>query len=545
MISIKLTRSGWKMATCGNVTSYVRGQAHLGNMFLDTEGLAQRFLLNSNVNDFKDLVKELNGTWAAVVQTQNAVFCATDHVRSIQIMYRIHGDSIFVFDDINDCIKNNTLPFEFDEDCVHEYLSSGYVYRNRTLFKEVYSLQAAEYLVVCKSSDGHITQTLSRYWLYVTCSKKTGVQADSFLFQRIDAAFISAMRRLCESIGDRRIVVPLSGGYDSRLIVNYLYKSGFRNVLCYSYGAKDNGESICSRDVALRLGYEWHFVEYTQETREYVLTDPSMDSYFLYMANAANRPCTQEYIALTSLLDQGAVTKDDVIVPGYFFDMLAGSKTHFYTNWCNVSAEVYTWENNFFPNTALSHTLRAIQAGFDECGYVSSGEFYEGWNWQERIAKFIVNNVRSFEALGLDWRLPLCDRELFETWILLPASMRCERRYFREIYPQLAVPEIRDCAIHGEAFGEKTARNRIRHFLKNNIPVFWRYYVRSLFGRLDVGKNSCVMRPLEVNFRKDARKVANYFGGQVEKRLAANDPRDNVSMVTMKIIRLMINALDE
>ena len=374
---IKLIRKGWVNVTQGDVSVWVRGQAHLGDAYYDTKSLAELFVGKSDaVAALDELISDLNGCWAAVVCCEKWAYLAIDHLRSIQILYRIEDGRFYVFDDMEDFRKTHRL--EFDEDCVHEYLSSGYVYGNRTLFKGTWSLQAAERVwvgdersvedsdeinnrvkdetwrfsptasrKVCKKYEG-MTVATWRYWRYVPNIKNPITTGDA-LVKRIDETFLTAMRRLVESVGDRRIVVPLSGGYDSRLIVNYLYKLGVRDVLCYTYGVKGNGESRCSKEVASRLGYEWHYVEYTNENRTALLNDPSTNACFRYMCNGTNRYCNQEHIALLDLKETGIVNPEhDVVVPGYYFDVLAGSKIKLSTYDWSAASNSLADENNFF-----------------------------------------------------------------------------------------------------------------------------------------------------------------------------------------------------
>ena len=46
------------------------------------------------------------------------------------------------------------------------------------------------------------------------------------------------MKKLSKSCEGKQIAIPLSGGYDSRLIASGLHKIGFKNVICFSYGLK-------------------------------------------------------------------------------------------------------------------------------------------------------------------------------------------------------------------------------------------------------------------------------------------------------------------
>lgn len=507
-IVVELIRKGWATTSHGDVTVHVRGQAHLGNEYLDTQALAERFLAgalqtsdhsNLKSSNLPALISSLNGNWAMVAHTSSAAFLAVDHIRSIQLLYSQEGEDFYVFDDVTDFRKDHKL--EIDEDSVQEYLSSGYVYRNRSLFKDVYSLQAAEYVIVSpvQTSKPLTFQTTStRYWRYVPNVNKP-VETGTELVKRVNGVFLAAMGRLVESIGDRRIVVPLSGGCDSRLIVNYLKKIGTSKVLCYTYGAKENRESRCSRMVAERLGYEWHFVEYSEEGRTKLVNDPAHNDCFRYMTNGVNRYCNQEFLALKALLNNNIITPErDVIVPGYYFDFLAGSHvTPWIRDW-NAASEMCEWENNFFSRRHFFKSIRAVQRVFDDHRDIPHRLYYEGWAWQERLSKFIVNNVRSFEFLGLDWRLPLCDRELFDLWLSVPYRLRFRRKYFYSIFPRLVVSEIADCPIYGKerlSCWRKIKRAiglRIPYVVKHNLKWLWLRKGRGSF----LGNVCLEMKPL-------------------------------------------------
>ncbi len=135
--------------THDDVSAWVRGQAYLGDEYLDTAALVERFAnvaAQKGVAGLDGLVSQLNGNWAAVIVHNDNVYLAVDHLRSIQILYRHDENGLHVFDDMVDFRKTHDL--EFDERGVQEYISSGYVYSNRTLFKNVYSLQAAERVAV-------------------------------------------------------------------------------------------------------------------------------------------------------------------------------------------------------------------------------------------------------------------------------------------------------------------------------------------------------------------------------------------------------------
>ena len=529
-IHVRLSRKGWVSVPHGDVVVWVRGQAHLGDNYCDTKSLSELFAGKSDsVAALDELMSRLNGCWAAVVKCGEWAYLATDHLRSIQILYRVEGGVFHVFDDMADFRKEHRL--EFAEDCVHEYLSSGYVYGNRTLYKETYSLQAAERVWVedgnsvehAERVDGEFSPTASRkacwkyggmtieawrYWRYVPNVDKP-VATDDALAKRIDETFVTATRRLLESVGDRRIVVPLSGGHDSRLIVNYLHKLGVKNVLCYTYGVKGNGESRSSKEIASRLGYEWHYVEYTSENRTALLDDARTDACFRYMCNGTNRYCNQEHTALQYLKDTGIINPEhDVVVPGYYFDVLAGSKIKPSTcDWCAASNSLAD-ENNFFLGKAYRRTVGSIRKIFLQNDDIRGKAFFETFLWQERLTKFIVNNVRDFEWLGFDWRLPVCDRDLFDLWLSLPYAMRYERKYFRGVFPRLVEDAIRDVGFNEDS--KVSLLRKIRHWLGERIPYAMHHFLRRMLNR-SVRNGSSTLASAHVDVPSLARQVSEAF----------------------------------
>lgn len=467
-INLQLIRKGWVSYCSDNIQTYVRGQVHIENKYYDAEALA-KYLCEKTEDNLNATIKKLNGTWAIVqVDRRNeTAVLVVDHLRSIQLLYKldVSNNTLFISDDITFFEKDRML--EFDEDCLHEYLSSGYVYYNRTLYKDVFSLQAAERI----GFDKEMNMVSERYWRYIPNINKK-ISVNDALVKRIDDVFLASMTRLRESVGDRRIVVPLSGGYDSRLIVNYLYKVGVRNVLCYTYGIAGNGEVTCSKEVALRLGYEWYFIETSPKMEQALRFDENLRDYYLYMANGTNRPCFQEYTALKTLKERGVISPTDIIVPGYYFDYLAGSHVESRIYRWNVCTETYIWENNFFPRGAMKRTLCAIRRGFNEQSDLTHYQFCEGWCWQERLAKFIVNNVRCFEYLGFEWRLPICDLELFNLWLSIPYELRHERHYFKQIFPRLIVANLKDAQFHVAKGNTKT---KLGALIGKYTPAFWRF----------------------------------------------------------------------
>src|SRR5690606_19684702 len=99
--------------------------------------------------------------------------------------------------------------------------------------------------------------------------------------------FDRQMRRIIENMiqsapAVNNWIIPLSGGHDSRMLVNYLYKAQIKNVICFSYGSANNLQSRISKKVAEAVEYDWHFVEYTEEKWGELHNKGIFDAYIDY-----------------------------------------------------------------------------------------------------------------------------------------------------------------------------------------------------------------------------------------------------------------------
>ena len=269
-------------------------------------------------------------------------------------------------------------------------------------------------------------------------------------------------------------------------------------------------------------------MEYTAENRTALINDPSVDDCFRYMCNGTNRYCNQEHIALQTLRDKGVLsTSNDVIVPGYYFDFLAGSKVSLKANNLFAASEMCQWENNFFPKGHFLKSIRAVKAVFKENGDVPAHLFYEGWAWQERLAKFIVNNVRDYEFLGFDWRLPVCDRELFDLWLSIPYSMRYGRKYFCNVFPRLAVSEIRYVGFNESNYGT-SCFGKLKQFLSERTPFVIRFVVERIL-RKRVDRSGGVLGKARMDVRSLANKISERFPSCKQRLSDLSDVSSNAA----------------
>ena len=431
---MRLLLDGAYWSTAGG--SRARGYAHLRGRFLDADGIARAAEACDSDEAWTSLVASLNGCFALVSERETA--CSppsTGSARSRCSTQPVPG-GISIADDAHRLAQPL---YTLDEDSVREFRLTGYVTGAQTLVAGVRQLEAGTW-IRARAGEGRVEA--SRYHAFTHGNFLDEPQAA--LIDRLDSLHRAVFQRVVESAQGRPIVVPLSGGYDSRLIGVSLRDLGVRDVICYTYGTASNWETRISRELADYLGFRWEFVPYTAERwRRWAATE-AFRAYFHAAGNLASVPHLQDWPAVHELLRERRIANDSVIVPGHSGDFLAGSHVpKAYATMDRVgrrafldslaSAHYTLWDVAGAARPPRDFVDRRIEAVIGPSPLDSreaAADAFERWDLQERQAKFICNSMRVYEQAGLEWRLPLFDAELMDFWARIPVDLRLGRRLY-------------------------------------------------------------------------------------------------------------------
>jgi len=448
-VKIKINGEHWSSGQGNGV--FVRGAAYKDGFLYKGQKLIEIFRGLDSFHDFVRIVKKLNGFFYVIVKKNDELYIAVDHVRSIPLFYAIHEGAFLISDDaewIRSQIGQNRMR---DISCC-EFQVVGYVTGKDTLFPSIKQVQAGEALEIKRERE---SWSISSYRYYRFLHDEPNSYNEDELVNLLERVALESIQRLVEYAGNRQIVVPLSGGYDSRLIVTLLKKLGYKDVLTFSYGNIKHHESVISKKVAESLGYKWFFVEYTREKWREAWKTPERWEYQQWSSGWTSLPHIQDWLAVMELKKQGVIDDNCLFVPGHSGDFVAGShipeeafsgvdvnhkvlaQTILKKHYCLVPQK-------FLENFGLDFWIQRILM-VAEAGEISSGvdlaNYFEKWDWQERQAKFIINSVRVYEFFGYDWWLPLWDLEFVKFWHFVPLALRKERwwyvKFVKTIYSRL------------------------------------------------------------------------------------------------------------
>lgn len=502
--------------------TWATGHGHWNGQPRTSTELATIFDACSTQENWTALLKELNGSFALVTAKQTQLIAAVDRLRTTPLFFATKNGKFLLSDDAY-WLRGAIAPAQLNSLGALEFYLTGYVTGNETLLDGLRQLRSSECLTFHSSNSAG--PKTSRYYEFRHGEFSTA--SEHSRMDELSTVHSNVFQRLVASAHGRPIVLPLSGGYDSRLIGVSLKNADVSNVLCYSYGTPGNWESRISKELAQYLGFRWTFIPYTREKWKRWSELDEFRRYFHYAGNLTSVPHIQDWPAIWELRETKQLPVDSVIVPGHTGDFLTGG--HIPKGFAHAKSisrrqileAIYASHYSLWdwPGTELDLQRRLderIEQSLGKLGTSTpeeAADLFEWWELQERQAKFICNALRVYDFFGYEWRLPLFDHELMQFWSRMPLAERRKRSFYFKFVKQrqhLPISEanadrgwiakamfaaVSGLGLRGAA---KTARRALRkarwerEYENSPYPPFAWYGMldRELFGRTYTGKES-------------------------------------------------------
>ena len=448
----------------------------------------------------KEDLREFNGIFALILTINEAVFICADRTRSFPLFYRKTDSLIRISDDPKNLSPDDS---QVSAESVEVFRHTGYTTGSSTLYKDILQVQAGEFITV---SGLEIRKEFYHFYESDKISEDA-VSLELELCEIID----SIGDDLAVSLKDKTPVIPLSSGFDSRLIAAMLKKRGFDNVITFTYGRKNNPELELSEKAARKLGYSWRFIEYTDETvKDFIVSDRFRD-YYPAASNYSSMFYLQEYFALEEL--KKSIPENSVFIPGHSGDFFAGS--HLNKKIISTETEKELTEEiikKHFNNKEIDPSktgviLKSIRESLNLNGKFSYLDF-ENWDLKERQAKFILNSNRIYEYFGFEYRLPLMDKRLMD--------------FFAKVSPGLK---------YGKKLYDKVLKEKYFNSLSLNFE-----------NETNPTLNSLEKQEIKNSIKKIIpKKIINFYKDKMKKN---NDIYYNIG-VTEKMINDLLNSGEE
>lgn len=407
------------------------------NHYLETEELVSYFEGVNSSEEFKCKLEKANGIFSVIIEKEETVFAACDITRTFPLFYCILDDKINLTDD-PDNFRSLNIPFSLDQEASVLFEYSGYVCGNKTLLKGINQIQAGEYIYLDRINS------FKRTFFYEYLSETFTSKDYSDLKVKLKGVLENVGKRLILSLKNRPVALPLSGGFDSRLIAYLLKKNDYSNVFCFTYGKESSPELSNSKRTAEKLGYKWIFVNHRKHYDQFFIKDIIFRDYVKFSTNYTSNFFLQEYFTALYLSGERRLPSDTVFIPGHSGDAIAGSHLKFVDN-PHFSVRKYILRNNFnrlYPyKKNISVIIKFIDQQIPDNPHIPSFLKYENWNFKERQSKFIVNSSKIWDYFGYQYLLPLWDLELVEFFKKLPFEYKQYKKLYDDVLKDLFVEE--------------------------------------------------------------------------------------------------------
>ena len=470
MIEIKLTRNKahiWHFEADVYAKGYLFDSEQI--LYQGVE-LCKYFSQIADEFDFSKRLLSANGLFSVVIKQEKFTGFAVDRLRHFPLFYRMHRENLVIGDEIENLSaidESNIL----DEEAVLSFSGISYVLGQKTLLKNVFQVQAGEYIQVRDN------QLSNRYYHQLHSSIRD-IRFDEAQIE-LKQFFDRVIQRLRQLIGTRPVVLLLSGGLDSRLVAYLLKKAGIKKVLCVTFGVKtDNPEWQRSEQTAKQLGYEWQFIDYTNKPISAYYNQVLFEQFYQYEAQYTAKFGFMTYFLMDELVNQQKIPANTFFLNGDGGDFFAGSHLRpymrYYRNVKTIAKDLQyihcdivslnQKEKNKITQLIMFQLNKNIWPLFENV---------ENWELKERQSKYVFNTRKINEFYGFQTLFPLCDNELMDFYTSLPFEYRLNKK----LYLSVITDFFREFQINFPQDSVKTENSflqRLKIYLKRQFPFLKR-----------------------------------------------------------------------
>ncbi len=414
--------------------------------------------------ELKRFAQNANGLFTIIIRKAEGVLIATDIVRTFPLFF-CPTKPCLISDDPN--ILNDN---QFDEILCRQFQLAGYMFGDRTLLKNVYQSESSQIIFI---SDTEIRKEF--YFNYA--SRSLFKESEAILAENLKNIILSVFKRMIKSLKGRTVALPLSGGFDSRLIAVLLKLMNYENVICYTYGVDQNPEQKISKKVAEKLGYKWFFIDYEKIDNSKYLNQDCFRDYVQFNAKYSSFPYLQDFFATEAIKRNNLVPEDAVFIPGHSGDALAGSTLKGRFSQKSSKRKIIREIKNSDLSTSFADIKKPITEELKK-QFKDRHEFsyslYEEWIIREHLAKCIVNSASVFDFFGYEYRLPFWDMELVYFFKYVPLELKNYKKLYdkvicREFFAPFELNFSNELQASKREHIIHNYKTKIKHFIPKSI----------------------------------------------------------------------------
>lgn len=405
-----------------------------GNVFRGQKAaeLISKIIFNNEIDE----LNSLSGIYSAVIVEEENLTIYGDNVNFFPIYYAFVENHWIVSDKLSS-ITQKLQNLKIEESEIPGFLSAGFTSGFNTLIQNINKTRAGSSIMLFH--DG--TYKTQSYYSFIP-EKFYDDELEKMII-KAETTFLDAGKNLCRFIDGRTAVIPLSGGFDSRLIAVLLKKLNYENVICFTYGRKTSEVEI-SKKVASNLGFKWYFVDYEKIDYEGFTKDEQFLNYAFEYSGGYSMVYLQEYFAVKYLKENNYIPENSVFLPGHSGDYLGGSYTNRTAKVSHDKALLTSFlEKNYYFFKKKSKTEKHIIRGkikeelseypIENLISANYNPYVEDWDIKEKLSKFIFRSSFVFTFFGYEHIYPFWDSQVVNFWRKVPFELRSGKTFYDKV----------------------------------------------------------------------------------------------------------------
>lgn len=424
-------------------TSKVDGCSFFSGYFFDGlrmyQGEEAIRLLKNRDGSIKNKVSSLYGSFFYIFTDEaDRSYLVTDWVRSRPLFYTYSSEGELLVSDVDSLPKLYKDHGEIDEEAAIQVKVLSYTVGKRTLLKGVWQIPAGCILEVFQ--DKIVSE--ANYIDFLT--PETVSRTD--IYTRLLEAYDRAFDRMIIYLAGRQALVPLSGGIDSRFVLQGLVKKGYKNIIAYTYGKEIVGEAVISQQVARALHVPWKFIYYDPDEMQKLFRGENYKKLVRIAGNITSNPIISDWYVLYYLKKNKCIESNAVNLVGHsaasigeeltrkeLSDRRTVSMDEAVGLYMQIAA-MFTDKTMKYRNHILKYLKSELPTKLENLNSIDAYTEMKRLYYFGRHTNYLLNSVKTGVSLGIDWYCPLVDGEIARIWNLeIPRNLSDRRILYREI----------------------------------------------------------------------------------------------------------------
>lgn len=466
---------------------FFRGCLFINDKFYTVKEAEALKKLFDGADDIFSLVKEFNGNFLIGIKWGERFFVFQDKIMSFPLYFTVDENNREVVIGDNARVLSNVYHSgQLDKEGEMEAIGFGYTVGNRTFYKEVKLVGPGECLAIGMNDESIELQSYYHHLHRELIGKN-----ECDWLNELDVAVKNTFDRLVRRLSGRQVVLFISGGYDSRLVLRELYKRRYGNVKCISLTASGELDESVGQEISRRFGYECIKFDYSRNYWKTRNNDKKFWDKIISLSNGETLPYYFQGCIVNELVENRMIEANAVVLTGNSGDVVEGDDVSLYFRkgvryterqvaqfivqrfCCNINGN--KMKKEWLIEDVISCLPYRRVEGYS---FSEAEDIFEYFNWYNRQCKYVTSDVRNYDDWsGNEWALPLWDDEFVRFWLDLPIEYRYKRKLYYKYVQEDNLPTA-----NVESFFMRIRSWLIGH--PNNILLPLAYLYRRLAGRI-------------------------------------------------------------